>query len=500
MNLSPFNQFLSSLSQISRWHFEVWDADRAVFSSNGNRSKMPVSRDIRELAIKAISNGIFQHACPHGNYELFGIPIKNGDKVIGSLIAYAQICGKESETIGIVSPKSSRAKEMERFLTDLLGLMQDKWTTENEVEEITEELAQRFEDIYLYSNIATRIKSLRFSSAMLNDLTEELLGAMRTELAFARLPNRRVFDTLVTKQEVGKKIPQPNAFVDALIEAIPKKAATFKDNYFLVADSKETPGFKALHPETFRFLAVKMHHKDNFYGWLGLVSLDSKEIFRRSELRLMSSMAEQLAMVIANTDMYDDLELFVINVVKSLVYAIEAKDEYTSGHSERVNRYAMLMATRLRLDEKQSKVLHWASMLHDIGKIGIPETILNKPGALTDSEYSVIKSHSKKGCDILKPLQQLSTSLPGVLHHHERYDGQGYPHGLKGEDIPMLGRIIAVADTFDAITSHRAYRSGKTAKEALEIIENVAGTQLDPDLVDVFKEVLEEDLGEVQKR
>ncbi|MGD8887971.1 MAG: HD-GYP domain-containing protein, partial [Desulfobacterales bacterium] len=350
---------------------------------------------------------------------------------------------------------------------------------------------------YLYSNIATRIKSLRFSNAMLNDLVGELLGAMRTDLAFARLPKRQEFDTLVTKQEVGKKIPQPNAFVDALIEAIPKKAATFKDNYFLVADSKETPGFKTLHLETFRFLAVKMHHKDNFYGWLGLVSLDSKEIFRRSELRLVSSMAEQLAMVIANTDMYDDLEVFVMNVVKSLVYAIEAKDEYTSGHSERVNRYSMLMATRLRLDEKQSKVLHWASMLHDIGKIGIPETILNKPGALTDSEYSDIKSHSKKGCDILKPLQQLSTSLPGVLHHHERYDGQGYPHGLKGEDIPMLGRIIAVADTFDAITSHRAYRSGKTAKEALEIIENVAGTQLDPDLVDVFKDVIEEDLGEV---
>jgi len=494
MNLSPFNQFLSSLSQISRWHFEVWDADRAVFSSNGKRSKMSFSRDIRELSIKTISNGIFQHACPQGSHEVFGMPIKNADKVIGALIACAKICVNESEAEGLVCPKSSQPKEMEKFLTDLLGLMEDKWTTENEVEEITEELTRNFEDIYLYSNIATRIKSLRFSSAMLNDLAEELLGAMRTEVAFARLPNRKEFDTLVTKKEVGNKIPQPKAFVDTLIEAIPQNAAAFKNNYFLVADSKETPGFKALHPEAFRFLAVKMHHKDNFYGWLGLVSLDSKEIFRRSELRLMSSMAEQLAMVIANTDMYDDLEVFVINVVKSLVYAIETKDEYTRGHSERVNRYAMLMATRLQLDEKQSKSLHWASMLHDIGKIGIPETILNKPGALTDAEYSIITSHSNKGRDILKPLEQLSTSLPGVMHHHERYDGQGYPHGLKGEDIPMLGRIIAVADTFDAITSNRAYRPGKTAKEALEIIEKVAGTQLDPDLVDVFKEVLEEDL------
>ena len=501
MNLSPFNQFLSSLSQISRWHFEVWDADRAIFSSNGNRSKMPVSMDIRELSSKTISNGIFQHACPRGNYELFGIPIKNGDKkATGTLIAYAQICGKESEAEGILSPKSSHPSEMEKFLTDLLGLMEDKWTAENEVQEITEELTQRFEDIYLYSNIATRLKSLRFSSAMLDDLARELLGALRTKLAFVRLPNRREFDTLVTKREITNKIPHPNAFVSALIEAIPKKDTDFKDNYFLVADSKEMPRFKALHPETFRFLAVKIHNKDNFYGWLGLVSFDPKEIFRRSELRLVSSMAEQLVMVIANTDMYDDLEGFVINVVKSLVYAIEAKDEYTRGHSERVNRYAMLLTARLRLDEKQKKALHWASMLHDIGKIGIPENILEKPGALTDAEYSIIKSHSEKGCDILKPIKQLSTSLPAILHHHERYDGQGYPHGLKGEDIPMLGRIIAVADTFDAITSNRSYRPGKTATEAFEIIKNIAGTQLDPDLVDVFKEILEEDLEEVQKR
>jgi HD-GYP domain-containing protein (c-di-GMP phosphodiesterase class II) len=501
MNLNSFNQFLSSLSKISRWHFEVWDTDRAVFSSNGQRSKMPFSSDIRELSIRTISNGIFQHACPQGKHEVFGIPIKNADKVIGALIACTQICVGESEAESLVCRKSSHAKEMQKFLTDLLGLMEDKWTTENEVEEITEELTRNFEDIYLYSNIATRIKSLRFSNDMLNDLAEELLEAMRTELAFARMPNRKEFDTLVTKRGVDGIIPQPNAFVDNLIEAIPKNTVGLKNNYFLVADSKEAPGFRALHPEAFRFLAVKMHHKDHFYGWLGLVSLDAKEIFRRSELRMMSSMAEQLAMVIANTDMYDDLEVFVINVVKSLVYAIETKDEYTRGHSERVNRYAMLMGTRLRLDEKQSKSLHWASMLHDIGKIGIPETILNKPGVLTDAEYNIITSHSKKGCDILEPLEQLSTSLPGVMHHHERYDGQGYPHGLKGKDIPVLGRIIAVADTFDAITSSRAYRPGKTAMEALEIIEKVAGTQLDPDLVEVFKEVLlEVDLREVPKR
>jgi HD-GYP domain-containing protein (c-di-GMP phosphodiesterase class II) len=242
-----------------------------------------------------------------------------------------------------------------------------------------------------------------------------------------------------------------------------------------------------------------MRHNDNVYGWLGLVSFNLKEIFRRSELRLLSSMAEQLAVVMANTDLYQDLERFVINVVKSLVYAIEAKDVYTRGHSERVNRYTMLMAEHLQLDEEQKKVLYWASILHDVGKIGIPEAILNKPGPLNDDEYRVIKSHPEKGYDILQPLEQLASSLPGILHHHERYDGGGYPHGVKGEEIPLLARIIAVADTFDAITSDRAYRKGKTAKEALTIIEKVAGTQLDPHLVEVFVDVLNEDLGLVQK-
>jgi putative nucleotidyltransferase with HDIG domain len=174
-----------------------------------------------------------------------------------------------------------------------------------------------------------------------------------------------------------------------------------------------------------------------------------------------------------------------------LVFAIEAKDIYTRGHSERVSRYAMLIAERLQIDEAQKDVLKWASILHDIGKIGIPESILNKPSRLDDDEFNVIKGHPKKGHDILQPLEQLATCLPGILHHHERYDGKGYPHGLKGEEIPFLARIIAVADTFDAITSTRAYRSANGAEKALGIVDDVAGTQLDPVVVEAFKAVYE---------
>jgi HD-GYP domain-containing protein (c-di-GMP phosphodiesterase class II) len=201
-------------------------------------------------------------------------------------------------------------------------------------------------------------------------------------------------------------------------------------------------------------------------------------------------MAEQIAVVIANTDLYNDLEQFVISVVRSLVHTIEAKDYYTRGHSERVNRYAMLMAERLDLDEKQKNTLHWASILHDIGKIGIPEGILNKPGRLTDEEYELIKIHPRKGGDIIKPIDQLADALPAILHHHERYDGGGYPDGLKGEKIPQLARIISVADTFDAITSTRSYRDARSPDKALGIMEEVSGSQLDADFVTIFKDII----------
>jgi HD-GYP domain-containing protein (c-di-GMP phosphodiesterase class II) len=160
----------------------------------------------------------------------------------------------------------------------------------------------------------------------------------------------------------------------------------------------------------------------------------------------------------------------------------------------------MKMAERIEMEEDEKNTLHWASILHDIGKIGIPEAILNKPGRLTEEEYNIIKGHPETGRDILKPIDQLQDALKGILHHHEHYDGRGYPAGLKGEAIPLLGRIIAVADTFDAITTDRAYRNGKTIEEALAVMKEVTGTQLDPKLFEVFKDVIYEDQFQARGR
>ncbi len=149
----------------------------------------------------------------------------------------------------------------------------------------------------------------------------------------------------------------------------------------------------------------------------------------------------------------------------------------------------MLIAKETGISEEDRKVLNWSALLHDVGKIGIPEAILNKPARLTDKEYSIIKGHPLKGAEIISPLDYLAESIPGVLHHHEAYDGTGYPSRIKGKEIPLFSRIISVADTFDAITSDRAYRKGASFEKGRKIINEVAGTQLDPELVEVFNKV-----------
>ncbi len=482
IDLDPFKEFLSSLSRVSQLNFEVWDGEGLVFALGADPSEGPNLRAHRDFSTEVMGQAAYQCSQYESQYHMFGIPIKYGQEAIGSLIAY-----------GLNSEKTSHAKEMETFLTQLARLIEDKWETQKEAEEMAEELAQNFEDLALYGRISTQIKTLKFSNQMLEVLMEEVLKTMREDLAFVQMPNRQEYNTLVSTDELSDRIPDQSSFVNELINAIPQEGISLEEDYFIVNDSSITPEYMRLHPDPYRFLAVKIIHNDRSEGWLGLVSFNLKEMFKQGELKFLRSMTRQISVLIANIDLYHDLERFVINVVKSLVYTIEAKDVYTRGHSERVNRYCMLMAEELNLDEKQKEALNWASILHDIGKIGIPENILNKPGRLSDEEYGIIKEHPKKGFNILEPLtEQLSSSLPSILHHHERYDGKGYPHGLKGEETPFLARIIAVADTFDAINSNRAYRSAKPPEEALAIMEQVGRSQLDHDLVKVFKQVFKE--------
>ncbi len=190
--------------------------------------------------------------------------------------------------------------------------------------------------------------------------------------------------------------------------------------------------------------------------------------------------------------LYIDMRNIYIDTVKSLSQAVEAKDPYTNGHSIRVGEYACKLAERLRLSQKRIENLKIAAILHDIGKIGVDESILNKPGRLTEEEFDKIKQHPEIGVKIIKDIDFLKDVSRIILSHHERYDGTGYPEGRKYVDIMIESQILSIADVFDALTSERPYRNAMTLEEAIEIIENGKGSQFDYKLADAFIKIIKE--------
>jgi len=181
-----------------------------------------------------------------------------------------------------------------------------------------------------------------------------------------------------------------------------------------------------------------------------------------------------------------------MSVLKSFAIIIESKDPYLKRHSLRVTEYAVALAEKLGLNPEEVEIIGNTSRFHDIGKIGISDTILQKPGELTADEWDEIKKHPQIGYDIIEPLKLIGIALPGIKHHHERFDGNGYPDGLKGENIPLSARILAIADAYEALTSDRPYRKGKSSKEAAAEIKRNAGSQFDPKLADIFIKILKE--------
>ena len=228
------------------------------------------------------------------------------------------------------------------------------------------------------------------------------------------------------------------------------------------------PNFMALVPLGFLLALIY-----NNYGPLGLILIFVPLLVSRHSFQL-----------------YIDMRENYLNTVEALVQALEAKDTYTSGHSARVGKLAVAIAEEIGMSEDKIESLKYAAVLHDVGKIGVSEIILNKEGELLDSEWEAIRSHPVIGQTIIKGIKFMFDIGLVVRHHHERYDGQGYPDGIKGEEIPLESRIIAVADTYDAITSDRSYRKGKTHDEAIEELKRVAGSQLDPELVIIFCKVV----------
>jgi len=241
---------------------------------------------------------------------------------------------------------------------------------------------------------------------------------------------------------------------------------------------------------------VPLKARDRLIGWLTVMSLTQGKRFDEGQRKLLSIIASRAAAAIENARLYEDLQATFQQTIEGLAKAIDKMDRYTSGHSDRVAMYAVFLAKQLGLDAAQVEIVRQSALMHDIGKIGCVLN-LNKPGKLTTDEYELFKKHPVYGRDILDPIKFLHPLIPGVHLHHERWDGRGYPLRMKGTEIPLIARIISVADTYDAMTSDRSYRRSMPHEITVAEIDRHSGTQFDPEIgatftgnIDAFRDEL----------
>lgn len=229
-------------------------------------------------------------------------------------------------------------------------------------------------------------------------------------------------------------------------------------------------------------------------GFLNLVSDNKFNFITRGQRNLVALMASTAASAVENSHIARNLRRSYILTIKALANAVEARDKYTAGHTDRVYRIARVTAIKLGWPREKMNDLRTGCILHDIGKIGVPDCILNKPGRLTESERKIMQAHPQTGEKILRRIPFLKGVMPYIISHHEKYDGTGYPYGLAGEDIPIEGRLLAVADTFDAIMSDRPYRQRANPERAIDELTKYSGTQFDPKVAKAFISSYEEGL------
>jgi HD superfamily phosphohydrolase YqeK len=369
----------------------------------------------------------------------------------------------------------------------------------NEVELVSQSVASTYEEISLLYAIT---KNLRISSSEdeLGRLAVEWLAECVPATAFAiqYYSANDEGDSAFKSRSRGKMIidgdcPVNEEDFQSLIEdlEISASAGPFVANEYAMTDRNwAARGVRQL-------IVVPLCEGDNVFGWLAAFNhLDGQE-FGTVEANLLGSVGTLLGIHSGNRDLYRQQSELLANIVRALVSAIDAKDPYTSGHSDRVARYAVRIALEMQVNPKLLNTIYMSGLLHDIGKIGIDDSVLRKAGRLTDAEYEHIKMHPELGHKILADIKQLADVLPAVLHHHEQWDGKGYPMGLTGEDIPQLARIMSVADAYDAMTSDRPYRTGMPDEKVDSIIKNGASEYWDPAVVEAYFKA-KEDIEEIR--
>jgi putative nucleotidyltransferase with HDIG domain len=355
---------------------------------------------------------------------------------------------------------------------------------ESEVYRLAQALTVKFEELTLIHQLSERMKIGEDSHEVCKALLDELEHCISAELLAIQL------DADEELAYPGELFLSQESFQPDLLQRI----ATYSCEAFA---STSLPEDENAHvaivnqpcdqaPAKLRSVVVPIQRQETVLGrMIALRSMDGDE-FGTVEVDLMKSTSMILAVHLINQRQYHEMQQMFEGTIQSLVSALDAKDAYTCGHSSRVAELAVKLAQRLEYCENGISRIRMAGILHDIGKIGIDDSVLRKPGRLTDEEFEQIKQHPVLGYEILRGVRQFRNILPAVRHHHESWDGSGYPDGLAGEAIPRDAQVLAVADSFDAMVSDRPYRTGMPLEKVIQIFQHGRGSQWAADVVDVL--------------
>ena len=395
-------------------------------------------------------------------------------------------------------------QEVSAAVAERIALQQSTTQLKHQVADLSAHLLTTFEEITLLHRLTEHLS--------ISKSVTELCGLSVSWLADV-IPAKCVaiwFDSLVGLQDkhaiaqgtenepvlvVHGESPVEEAEFGRFIERLGPRVATEP----LVLNRSATSSPTWFYPEVRELISVPIREGNRLFGWLlvlnhtGATEVTNSEVeFGTVEACLMSSVATILGIHSGNIALYHEQSEFFASVVRALTSAIDAKDEYTCGHSDRVARLAVCLARQVGVKKEDLNTIYLSGLLHDIGKIGIDDNVLRKPGPLTPAELEHIKTHPDLGCRILDGVKQLDQVMPVVRHHHEAWNGAGYPAGLKGEETPLLARIVAVADSIDAMSSDRPYRKGIPDEKLDSILREGAGRQWDPKIVEAVFQVRDE--------
>ena len=361
---------------------------------------------------------------------------------------------------------------------------------QKEIEELSQQLAQKdrqIKELTLMHKISKEAAGVINLDKTLQLIIDEACAAFDAGIGSVLLVDFQT-EELIIKAARGLDVESLKSVRVKIGERISGWVAEFKEPLLAVDVENDSRFAKRSNEKYFNksLIAAPISCGGEFLGVINVNNKKSKEVFTEHDLDLLLAIAEQAGIIISNAGTYRQLQEVYLSTVSALTEAIDTRDHYTKNHSEHVTKYAVGIGKEMDLDEDRLNVLSDASKLHDIGKIGVHDYILMKPGKLTNEEWEEIKLHSLKGVKILQPLTFLNGSIQAIRGHHERFDGKGYPDGKKGKDIPLEARIMAVADSFDAMTTERPYRKALSAEEARQEIINNRGIQYDPEVVDAF--------------